>query len=151
MKNLSKLLLIICALFGLNAISMDPLAQIYWHTSYEEAIKQSQLSKKPVLMLFTGSDWCYSCSKLKSEVIATPEFSAATFDKFVFLIIDFTKKTKMAPNLAAQASLLQNKYGVKSLPTILLIDSNGKKICSLGYLATDAKKYAEQLLQLANM
>jgi len=147
MKNLSKLLVILCAMVSLHAATMEH-AQINWLTSYEEALKQSQLSKKPVLMLFTGSDFCYSCIKLKSEAIGTQEFALATFDKFVFLIVDFTKKTKMTPNLAAQATLLQKKYAIVSLPTVLLIDGTGKKIGALGYQAGGGKKYAEQLLLL---
>src|ERR1700721_269617 len=94
MHRLLKSVIILFAIFSLGAESMEPLHQITWITDYEEALRQSRATSKPVLLFFTGSDWCYWCIKLKSEAISTPEFAAATFDKFIFMIVDFPQKTR---------------------------------------------------------
>lgn len=146
MGTYAKLFLIFVWIFSLNAKSME----INWLTDYEEALKQSKATSKPVLLFFTGSDWCYSCTKLKSEALSTPQFSAATFDKFIFVIIDFPKKIKASPLLAAQASNLQKKYEIVALPTIVLIDSTGRKLGTRGYKAGGGKLYADHLLELLN-
>ncbi|MCE5318679.1 MAG: thioredoxin family protein [Parachlamydia sp.] len=37
-------------------------AKIPWMTNYEEAVTKSKSSSKPLLMFFTGSDWCGWCN-----------------------------------------------------------------------------------------
>ena len=66
------------------------------------------------------------------------------------MIVDFPKKTKASPILAKQASNLQKQYEIVGLPTVVLIDSTGRKIGARGYKAGGGKLYAEHLLELLN-
>jgi protein disulfide-isomerase len=129
---------------------MEPALKINWLSDYEEALRQSQAASKPILLFFTGSNWCQACIKLKSEALSTPEFIAATHDKYIFMIIDFLPRIKVHTNLTYQASKLQKKYEIVALPTVVITDSEGKKIGAHGYISGGGKIYAENLNKLIN-
>ena len=39
-----------------------------WHTDLNKAVNISINEKKPIMLFFTGSDWCGWCMRLKKEV-----------------------------------------------------------------------------------
>ena len=45
-----------------------------WNTNYAKALEQAKTENKPVLLDFTGSDWCGWCMKMKKETLDTPLF-----------------------------------------------------------------------------
>ncbi|HPH93730.1 MAG TPA: thioredoxin family protein, partial [Candidatus Cloacimonas sp.] len=45
-----------------------------WLTDWNEAMKMSQSYARPVVVDFTGSDWCIWCQKLEEEVFSKDEF-----------------------------------------------------------------------------
>ena len=73
MKKLFILAFLIIGSFTSEAQSVQA-NQLDWHTDVREAITISNKEKKPLLMFFTGSDWCGWCIRLQNEVLKTPEF-----------------------------------------------------------------------------
>lgn len=104
-----------------------------WLTSYDEAAKLSKETGKPMLVDFTGSDWCGWCIKLKEEVFSKPEFDAWADENVVLLELDFPRKTKLSQELTAQNNELKDKYEIRGFPTILFLDSEGEKLGQYGY------------------
>ncbi len=49
-------------------------AEAVWLTDYAKAKAQAAAEKKPLLLDFTGSDWCTWCIKLDKDVFAIPAF-----------------------------------------------------------------------------
>ncbi len=49
-------------------------SSINWQTDYSKAVQQAKSESKPILLFFTGSDWCGWCKKLDNEVFKSPEF-----------------------------------------------------------------------------
>ncbi|HKL22686.1 MAG TPA: thioredoxin family protein, partial [Tichowtungia sp.] len=45
-----------------------------WLTDFEEAKKQAAEKNVPILVDFSGSDWCGWCIKLDNEVFSQDEF-----------------------------------------------------------------------------
>jgi len=41
--------------------------KVNWQTDFDLAKKQAKEENKPILMLFTGSDWCPPCKMLKKR------------------------------------------------------------------------------------
>jgi protein disulfide-isomerase len=144
---MAKFIVLIYALLLTFNLSAAP-SKINWITSYEEAVNQSNTTSKPILLFFTGSDWCSWCHKLEAEVLNTPEFQEAASDKFIFVILDFPMSTKLDSNLSAQNKQLQKKYDVRGFPTIVLVDGKGQKIGVTGYRAGGGKQYAEHLFKM---
>jgi protein disulfide-isomerase len=104
-----------------------------WYTSWDEAAKESQRSGKPIMMDFTGSDWCGWCMKLKSEVFDTPYFQQWAADKVVLLEVDFPRNKPLPEAQAAKNEELAAKYQVEGFPTIVFTDHTGEQLGTAGY------------------
>lgn len=148
-----KFLLVLSFMLSTSSIFADQSAhssKINWLTNYNEAVNQSRNSGKPILLFFTGSDWCGWCHKLENEVLDTPEFADRVNDKYIFLLVDFPLKTPLEPALAAQNKELQQRFDVRGYPTIILLDDEQKQIGSTGYRPGGAKAYADYLENMVN-
>ena len=60
--------------------------KVNWLTDFELAKKQAKEQKKPILMLFTGSDWCPPCKMLKKDFFNSDKFADRSKD-FVMLMV----------------------------------------------------------------
>ncbi len=121
---MNKHLLSILALTTLVAPSLHATM---WKTDVPTALEQAAAQGKQVLVLFTGSDWCASCIAMKKHLLSTPEFAAYAQEHFVLVELDFPRKP-LPRVLAAANSKQQQKYGVKSLPTLLVLSPEGMVI-----------------------
>ena len=59
--------IIIILVFVLGTISLQA-QELYWESNVNKAIEVSKKTKKPMLLFFTGSDWCGWCIRLQKEV-----------------------------------------------------------------------------------
>lgn len=113
----------------------DTAASDGWLVSHKDALAKAEKEQKAVLADFTGSDWCGACIRLKDEVFNTPEFKAWAEKNVVLLEVDFPRKKKQSPELKKQNQALTEQHGVLAYPTIVFLDSKGKKLGELGYVA----------------
>ena len=95
--------------------------QAQWLNSYDEAVKLSAQTGRPILADFTGSNWCGYCVKLKKEVFDTPEFSAWAAENVVLLELDFPRPNKQPDWIKKQNNQLRNRYEIESYPTVLIL------------------------------
>lgn len=124
---------------------------VNWLTDYDEAIKSSKNSSKPIVLFFTGSDWCSWCTKLEQEALDTPEFAETVGDKFIFVKLDFPLNTPLPPKITAQNKDLQKKHDVRGFPTIIILDPKDQRRIGLtGYRPGGGKAYATHLLNIIN-
>lgn len=133
-----------------NTTSQAAQNAVRWITSYEEAVNQSKASGKPIILFFTGSDWCSWCHKLDNEVLNTPEFAQEAGDKFIFVKVDFPINTTLPPQEVAQNKQLQKKFDIKGFPTIVILDKSQQQIGVTGYRPGGGKAYASHLFKLVN-
>lgn len=132
-----------------NLVAMES-KKILWMSDYDKAVTLAKSSSKPVVLFFTGSDWCSWCAKIEKEVLNTSEFSDAISDKMLFVKIDFPNRTKLDQKIVEQNGNLQKKFMVKSFPTIILIDPEQQLIGMTGYRAGGGKPYAQHLMRMVN-
>ncbi len=119
-----------------------------WHDDFEAAKTAAAKDKKPILLDFTGSDWCGWCIKLDKEVFSKKEFKDYAKDNLVLATVDFPNEKHQSKKLKEQNEALAKKYGVEGYPTILLVDADGKKIAQTGYQEGGPAKYVEHLKEL---
>lgn len=145
-----KFFLSLCLLTGagLCAANAPSQSKIQWTTNYDQAVQQAKSSGKPILLFFTGSDWCGWCHKLENEALSTMEFADLVGDKFQFVYVDFPLKNPLDPETARQNKELQKRFDIRGYPTIILLDSDQKQIGTTGYRPGGAKAYADQLLRM---
>jgi protein disulfide-isomerase len=122
--------------------------QIQWYTNYNEALGVAKKANKPLLLFFTGSDWCGWCKKMHQEVFSSADFAQAAGNDFIFVDIDFPMNKPLPSQLQQQNNMLKQKYGVTGYPTIIILDSNSNFIAETGYRPGGGKAYADYLNQL---
>ena len=92
-----------------------------WLTNIDQAIAQSMETEKPIMLFFTGSDWCGWCKRLVKEVFDQKEFKDWAKDKIIPVELDFPRRTKLDENLITQNRQLQRLFAVQGYPTIWLV------------------------------
>lgn len=122
--------------------------RVNWQTNYEEAVRLSKSSSKPIILFFTGSDWCGWCKKLDQEALHTQEFADAVGDKFIFVLLDFPLNSTLPQEITTQNKRLQKQFGIEGFPTLVILDSQQNKIGSAGYRAGGGKAYAQFLQKI---
>lgn len=129
-----------------NASSSDSL----WLTNFEKALKIAKEKQKPLLVDFTGSDWCGWCIRLDKEVFSKDEFKSFAKENLVLVEIDFPRKNNQDSFLKKQNNRLKRKYEIRGFPTIVLLDFNGNLIDKTGYVKGGAESYVSHLKELLN-
>ena len=100
---------------------------------------------KLILADFTGSDWCHWCIKLDEEVFEKEAFKNWARNRVILLKLDFPRGKGQDPGIAFQNKALAKKYGVTGYPSVLVLDSNGKKLRKWGYSKGGVKKWVDGL------
>jgi len=102
-------------------------SKLNWLVNFDEAKQVSEKFDKPILMYFTGSDWCAPCKKLKADFFNTEKFVNES-DKFVLLIVDMPRSSGIiSAAQKRQNMLLMQKYNRRgSFPTLVGMDNEGK-------------------------
>ena len=103
---------------------------------------------KPILMDFTGSDWCGWCIKLKKEVFSKHAFIDYSNEHLILMTVDFPKTKKQEESLKDQNNMLLDTYGVNSFPTIILVDAQGKVLGETGYRRGGPELYVDHIKNL---
>ncbi len=116
-----------------------------WHTDFAKAQAAARSSNRPLLINFTGSDWCGWCVRLKDEVFSKLEFHQFVAKHLVLFEADFPKRKKPSAAIADQNERLAKQHRVRGFPTIVLLDSNGREIGQLGYLPGGPSAFIAQL------
>lgn len=151
---MNKLLMFFCSvLIGSSFVSgkAESASSINWLTNYEEAVNQSRSTSKPIVLFFTGSDWCGWCHKLEQESLDTPEFAQAAGDKFIFVKLDFPVNTTLSPQIAAQNKQLQRKFNVSGFPTLIILDGKQQnQIGKTGYRPGGGRAFADHLSKIVS-
>lgn len=120
---LSIIFLTSLQLFAQKAAKED----IVWHTDLNKAIELSKKENKPMMLFFTGSDWCGWCVKLKKEVFSQNEFKQWAQDNVILVEVDFPKTTAQSEELKTQNRMLQQQFVVRGYPTCFFVNADKLK------------------------
>ena len=114
-----------------------------------KAIEISQKTNKPIMLFFTGSDWCGWCKKLVKEVYKTSEFNTWAKKNVVLVEVDFPRRSKLSSELTAQNNSLKQNFQPRGYPTVYFVkpvkgaDGNVqfKTLGQTGYVAGGPTKW----------
>jgi protein disulfide-isomerase len=112
-----------------------------WEHSWDTVAEQSRATGKPILIDFTGSDWCIYCQKLKAEVFDSQTFRDWANQKVLLLELDFPRNLDLDPRLQMQNEEMASRYKVRAFPTVIFTDHTGKQLATLGYLPGGAEAW----------
>ena len=105
-----------------------------WTQDYDAAVALAKTNNLPLLLNFTGSDWCGWCKLMDRQVFSTPEWEKWASENIVLAFIDFPQKKSLVPEkFVARNNKLSSQYGVRGYPTYVVVDpESGKTIGTLG-------------------
>jgi len=93
-------------------------------TDYDQALAAARKSNVPMLILFTGSDWCPYCQKLEQEVLSTSDFTKYTASHFVFLTVDDLRNSPVSDDQKARVAQLEQKFKINAFPTLMIVGTD---------------------------
>jgi thioredoxin-related protein len=149
--NMKIKIIIMTAFLMLSAftVSCSSKAESLWSDNLSLVIEQAKQTNKPILINFTGSDWCGWCHKLRDEVFSQKEFMDYATANLILFEADFpTPKIKQTDALKAQNNELQTRYKIEGYPTIILIDKDMNELGRTGYQYGGAESYVAHLKEL---
>jgi thioredoxin-related protein len=132
---------------GLGLLSVHG-AELAWQTDLPKAQAAAKAQKRMVLLDFTGSDWCGWCIKLHKEVFSTPEFAQYAGKSLVLVEVDFPRKKVLNAEQKKANEALAAKYKIEGYPTLIILDSEGRKLGELGYQPGGPKPFIAELEKL---
>lgn len=121
---MKKLTLIIILIFSFYGFSQD------WKTTYAEALTVATTQNKPLIVVFSGSDWCPPCIRLDKKVLKSEEFISFSNENYILYRADFPKKkaNKLSDELAADNAKLAEQYNPKGHFPMLVVLNNEEEV-----------------------
>jgi thiol:disulfide interchange protein len=93
-----------------------PASSIAWRTDLNAALAEARSANKRVIVDFSA-DWCPPCQAMKHDVWPHPQVASAVSAGYVPVLVDADNDTVLA-----------SRYQVSSIPTILLLDADGRVV-----------------------
>lgn len=124
-------------------------AESSWLNDYKKAQQEAKSTNKVILLNFTGSDWCGWCIKFDRDVLSKPQFRDYARDNLVLVELDFPRAKAQNAELRKQNRELAQQYEVAGFPTIIVVNSDGRKLWEFdGYFPGGPEAFVEQLQKL---
>ncbi len=129
----------VCRAANESAVALD------WRNDYAAAVASAAENKRPLLLNFTGSDWCVWCHRLRDEVFQTQVFANYASESLVLVELDFPRKKTLPTELKKQNDTLAEKFSVTGYPTVILLSPEGTELARLGYMQGGPKTFVREL------
>jgi protein disulfide-isomerase len=143
-KSVFSIAFLFVLFVNLTAVAND----LEWLNDFEKAKELSKEKGVPILINFTGSDWCSWCMRLMGEVFSKSEFQNYAKKELVLFKADFPRSKVIPEQVVRQNRKLAERYRIQGFPTILLVDATGKELARTGYRQGGAKAYVHHLANL---
>ena len=122
----------------------DPVSTEGWNNNASEVFATAKAEQAPIMMNFTGSDWCIWCKRIKAEIFEKPEFKSWVEKNNIQLLeLDFPRGKEQTDELKSQNASLKREVGISGFPTIIII-ANGKMI-KTGYVKGGAEAWIKSV------
>ncbi len=137
---------IIIVLFSVLLLSSFQQKQtegaVHWLTNLEKAKKIAKNEHKPILLFFTGSDWCAPCKGLEDNVFTTERFKYYA-DNYVLVKVDIPRAEDIisAKQLKYNKRLLRIYNKDEHFYYLLVLNHKGQKLGKMKGYYTDYEYY----------
>lgn len=120
-----------------------------WQENFDDALAKASAEDKPIVLVFSGSDWCAPCIRLKRHIFDSDEFKAYALEHYVMYDADFPRKKK---NQLPEEKLNVNKFLAEKynprgyFPLVVVMDKDQNVLGTTGFVArTSPEKYIKTL------
>ena len=117
-----------------EAVQIDGAKVGQWTMDFDAAKELASEKKLPLLLNFTGSDWCGWCKLMDKNVFAQKPWQEFASSNVLLVTLDFPKDKSIVPEKYVKRNEeLKNQFSVRGFPTYVILDTNGEtKIGQLG-------------------
>jgi len=117
-----------------------------WTMDLDAAVAKASEKQLPILMNFTGSDWCGWCKLMQKQVFSQKEWSDYATGHLLLVWIDSPKDPSLVPARFVQRNEeLARKYEIRGPPTYIILDDDGKTV--LGQLGATPNATAKSFIE----
>lgn len=119
-----------------------------WATSFSEAQEASKTQEKPIILVFSGSDWCAPCIKLDTDIWQSSEFINYASEHYILYKADFPRRkgNQLSEEIVAENRNLAEQYNSKGyFPLVVVLNSNSEVLGETGYQKVTPKAYISVL------
>lgn len=119
-----------------------------WQLNFEKAKEMALQENKPIILVFSGSDWCGPCIKLDNQIWKSEEFKNYVAKNYVLVKADFPRKktNSLSKEQLTHNENLAEKYNKKGyFPMVIVFNANGKVLGETGYKNVSPKEYIQHL------
>lgn len=120
---------IILFLISMAIKAQENSSSLEWYTNLEQAQKKAKKKNLPILMYFTGSDWCAPCKSLKEDFFETPTFLTKA-SNVILVMIDYPRRI----DIISEEQMEYNKGIIlkynkeKAFPLLVGLTQKGREI-----------------------
>jgi len=117
-----------------------------WLDSIEEAKTLAKEKQLPILVVFSGSDWCRPCIMQHTRVFDSETFQNYAKENLVLLQVDFPKKKEnlLSEEQQAHNGAIAEKFNPQGyFPTNVLIDAEENEIGRFGFMSSPDQYIAQ--------
>jgi len=125
-----------------------------WMLDYETALSKAKVENKPVLVFFTGSDWCRPCMTIKKKVYTTDAFKDFADENLVLVMADFPRmpQNRLSSQQNVKNIKLRDGFSVRGYPTSILVDTEGNELDRwVGYDRSGANGYIKKFKETGKL
>lgn len=116
-----------------------------WQSSFDQAVDLANKENKPIILVFSGSDWCAPCIRLEKKIWQSEEFKLYASEHYVLYKADFPRKKKneLPLELSETNAALAQKFNPKGhFPLVVVLDKDQSVLGKTGFnVKASPKKY----------
>lgn len=127
---MKKIISLILFLFSAVVFSQN------WQPTYGEALACAKENNKPLILVFSGSDWCAPCIKLDKSIWQSEDFKSYAKENYVMYRADFPRKksNRLSEEITGQNNELAERFNPKGhFPLVVVLNENEEILGTTGY------------------
>ena len=130
-----------------SGISTEPQPGVPkgWITDFEAGLVMAREQGRPLLVKFTGSDWCPPCIRMHEQVDSQPAFIDYAAANLVTVYIDYPRGKPQTEALEEQNRALGERFGISGVPSVVILNPQGELIEKFGYGGENAEDFVARL------
>lgn len=119
-----------------------------WKTNFTQATSEALAQNKPIILVFSGSDWCAPCIKLDKTIWQSETFKDYASTNYILERADFPKKkqNQLEDKLKKNNQILAEKYNSEGVfPLVVVLDGKGQVLGKTSYKNVTPEEYIATL------
>lgn len=118
---------LICILLSACQTPPSTIKPGEWADDLEAAKQEAGKTRRPILLNFTGADWCGPCIEMEEKVFSEHKWKAYAADHLVPVAVNISiEEVEDMRQADPKKDVIRIQYDIKGYPTFVLLDNDGE-------------------------